>query len=53
MVCNASLERLIVWDEAPAMNGWHLDAVDRLLQDIMRTPDKPMGGKVVVVGGDF
>ena len=27
--------------------------MDRLLRDIMRAPDKPMGGKVVVLGGDF
>eukprot|EP00889_Picochlorum_renovo_P006202 jgi/Picre1/33232/NNA_008557.t1 len=45
--------RLIVWDEAPAMNKWQLDAVDRCLRDIMARPDTVMGGKVVVLGGDF
>ena len=45
--------RLIVWDEAPAMNKWQLDAVDRCLRDIMEQPDRLMGGKVVVLGGDF
>eukprot|EP00889_Picochlorum_renovo_P008954 jgi/Picre1/35984/NNA_003441.t1 len=45
--------RLIVWDEAPAMNKWQLDAVDRRLRDIMARPDTAMGGKVVVLGGDF
>ena len=45
--------KLIVWDEAPTMNRWHLDAVDRCLRDIMGQPDKLMGGKVVVLGGDF
>eukprot|EP00889_Picochlorum_renovo_P006318 jgi/Picre1/33348/NNA_008672.t1 len=45
--------RLIVWDEAPAMNKWQLDAVDRCLRDIMARPDTAMGGKVVVLGGDF
>jgi hypothetical protein len=45
--------RMIVWDEAPAMNKWQLDAVDRGLRDITKEPDKLMGGKVVVLGGDF
>jgi len=45
--------RLIVWDEAPTMNKWQLDAVHRCLRDVMRQPDKVMGGKVVVLGGDF
>ena len=45
--------RLLVWDEAPMAPREALDAVDRLLRDIMETPDTPFGGKVLVLGGDF
>jgi len=30
-----------------------LAAVDRLLRDLMDTPDVPFGGKILVMGGDF
>eukprot|EP00959_Pyramimonas_sp_CCMP1952_P370830 7766459-Pyramimonas_sp.AAC.1 len=30
-----------------------LEVVDRLLRDLMGTPDLPFGGKVVVISGDF
>ena len=30
-----------------------LAAIDRALRDIMKTPDTPFGGKVLVLGGDF
>jgi len=45
--------KLIVWDEAPAQHRHYAEAVDRTLCDIMRRPDLPFGGKVVVFGGDF
>jgi hypothetical protein len=45
--------KLIVWDEAPAQHRHCAEAVDRTLRDIMRRPDSPFGGKVVVFGGDF
>ena len=45
--------KVIVWDEAPAMHRYMFEAVDRCLRDICDQPDKPMGGKVVVLGGDF
>lgn len=49
---------LIVWDEAPMMNRFAVEAVDRTLRDIMSRNDSllkniPFGGKVVVFGGDF
>ena len=49
---------LIIWDEAPMMNQYAFEAVDRTLRDIMKAVDpnlegKPFGGKVVVFGGDF
>jgi len=45
--------KLIVWDEAPTQHRHYAEAVDRTLRDIMRRPDLPFGGKVVVFGGDF
>jgi len=45
--------KLIVWDEAPAQHRHYAEAVDWTLRDIMRRPDSPFGGKVVVFGGDF
>ena len=49
---------LIIWDEAPMMNRYCFEALNRTLQDIMASKDeankeKPFGGKVVVLGGDF
>ena len=44
---------LIVWDEAPMMHRFSVQAVDRTLRDIMNRDDTPFGGKVVVFGGDF
>ncbi|XP_074301448.1 uncharacterized protein LOC141632834 [Silene latifolia] len=50
--------KLIIWDEAPMINRYCFEALDRSMRDIMRTssegdPEKPFGGKVVVFGGDF
>lgn len=45
--------RLLLWDEAPMAPKEALAAVDRLLRDLMDTPDVPFGGKVLVLGGDF
>ncbi|XP_074278224.1 uncharacterized protein LOC141601817 [Silene latifolia] len=47
------LTKLIIWDEAPMLNRFCFEALDRSLRDIFRSPDKPFGGKVVVFGGDF
>ncbi|KAL6516143.1 hypothetical protein OROGR_019448 [Orobanche gracilis] len=49
---------LIIWDEAPMLNKHCFEALDRTLNDIMKTKaiyghDIPFGGKVVVLGGDF
>ncbi|XP_057455107.1 uncharacterized protein LOC130746488 isoform X2 [Lotus japonicus] len=49
---------LIIWDEAPMMNRYCFEALDRTLRDLMSIQDKgnagkPFGGKVVVLGGDF
>ncbi|KAK7275882.1 hypothetical protein RIF29_17008 [Crotalaria pallida] len=49
---------LIIWDEAPMVNRFCFEALDRTLRDIMSlqsidNKNKPFGGKVVVLGGDF
>ncbi|XP_010675013.2 uncharacterized protein LOC104891063 [Beta vulgaris subsp. vulgaris] len=50
--------KLIIWDEAPMMRKYCLEALDRSLRDIMRYVDRdymhqPFGGKVMVFGGDL
>ena len=44
--------KLCIWDEAPMMNKFCFEAVDRTFRDIMNI-DKIFGGKVFVFGGDF
>ncbi|XP_074298485.1 uncharacterized protein LOC141629368 [Silene latifolia] len=44
--------KLIIWDEAPMVNRYCFEALDRSMRDIMRTssegdPEKPFGGKVL------
>ncbi|XP_073300637.1 uncharacterized protein [Primulina huaijiensis] len=43
---------LIIWDEAPMAKWLAIEAVDRSLRDLTGI-QKPFGGKVVVLGGDF
>ncbi|GAU29146.1 hypothetical protein TSUD_59130 [Trifolium subterraneum] len=49
---------LFLWDEAPMMNRYFFEAFDHSMKDLMGKVDKanrnkPFGGKVVVLGGDF
>ena len=49
---------VILWDEAPMAHRNCLEALDRSLRDILHIQNpncanKPFGGKVVVLGGDF
>ncbi|XP_028805231.1 uncharacterized protein LOC114760132 [Neltuma alba] len=44
--------KLIIWDEAPMVQRYCIEAFDRTLKDIMHF-DHPFGGKCVVMGGDF
>jgi hypothetical protein len=44
--------QIIIWDEAPMQHKFTFEAVDRTLRDLTQV-DKPFGGKVVVMGGDF
>ncbi|RYR09663.1 hypothetical protein Ahy_B05g078045 [Arachis hypogaea] len=50
--------KLIIWDETPMVSRYCYEALDKCLGDIMRcsptySKDLPIGGKVVVLGGDF
>lgn len=50
--------KLITWDEVSMASRYAIEAVDRLLCDIMGTVDEnlesvPFGGKVVLFGGNF
>ncbi|KAL8527736.1 hypothetical protein ACS0TY_005547 [Phlomoides rotata] len=50
--------KLIIWDEAPMINKFSFEALDRSLKDIVRCSDESMsslsfGEKTVVLGGDF
>ncbi|XP_024630351.1 ATP-dependent DNA helicase PIF1-like [Medicago truncatula] len=42
----------IIWDEAPMINKYCVEALDRTLQDVMGS-NAPFGGEVVIMGGDF
>ncbi|XP_028753423.1 uncharacterized protein LOC114713014, partial [Neltuma alba] len=44
--------KLFIWDEAPMVRRYCIEAVDRTFKDIMKC-DHPFGGKCVVMGGDF
>ncbi|XP_061349669.1 uncharacterized protein LOC133294914 [Gastrolobium bilobum] len=53
-----SKTKLIIWDEAPMVHRFCFEALDKTPRDILRFSDtgcfdKPFGGKVVVLGGDF
>ncbi|CAH9084993.1 unnamed protein product, partial [Cuscuta europaea] len=50
--------KLIIWDEAPMINKYCYEALDRTMRDILRHSygcdgSKPFGGKTIVFGGDF
>ncbi|XP_072060277.1 uncharacterized protein [Arachis hypogaea] len=53
-----SRTKLIIWDEAPMMNKFCFEALDRTMRDLLRHTNEsslilPFGGKTVVFGGDF
>ena len=43
---------LIIWNEAPMQHKFNFQAVDRTFRDLTGI-DKPFGGKIMVMGGDF
>ncbi|XP_025702672.1 uncharacterized protein [Arachis hypogaea] len=53
-----SSTKLVIWDEAPMLNKFCFEALDKCLKDVLRfdrgyNPHAPFGGKIVVLGGDF
>ena len=46
------MAKVIVWNEAPMGHNDLIEALDRLLQDLMGN-NLPFGGKVVILGGHF
>lgn len=49
---------LIIWDEAPMVQKYAFEAVDKSLRDILAVKNanatgKPFGGKTILLGGDF
>ncbi|XP_025669993.1 uncharacterized protein [Arachis hypogaea] len=50
--------KLIIWDEAPMVNRYCIEALDRTMRDILRfnnsrSEEQLFGGKTIVFGGDF
>ncbi|PIC52798.1 hypothetical protein B9Z55_002756 [Caenorhabditis nigoni] len=43
---------VVLWDEAPMSPKASLETVDQLFRDVTKI-DKPFGGKVIILGGDF
>jgi hypothetical protein len=43
---------LLIWDEATMAPSHAINAVDKLLREIMEV-DVPFGGKILLLGGDF
>ena len=43
----------IIIDEAVMLHKSCIEAVDRMLRDLMHTPNTPMGGKTILFSGDF
>ncbi|KAL0306164.1 UNVERIFIED_CONTAM: hypothetical protein Sradi_6033700 [Sesamum radiatum] len=49
---------LIIWDEAPMMHRYGFEAVSKTLKDLLKqnenfSAEKPFGGKLCILGGDF
>lgn len=42
----------VIWDEAPMANGVSLEIVDKVFKDLTKD-ERPFGGKVMILGGDF
>ena len=50
MIRNASL---IISDEATMKSNHSLNAIDLILHKVMKKPNVPFGGKVLLLAGDF
>ena len=47
------MAKLLLVDEAPMLDRFLLEALDRSLRDLMGQPGTPFGGKIIVLAGDF
>ena len=47
------ISELLLIDEATMLDRYMLEAMDRSLRDIMKQSDKPFGGKIIILAGDF
>ena len=47
------MARLLLVDEAPMLDRFQLEVLDRSLWDLMGQPDHPFGGKIILLAGDF
>ena len=47
------MAKLLLVDEAPMLDRFLLEALDRSLRDLMGQPDQPFGGKIILLAGDF
>ena len=47
------MAKLFLIDEATMLDKFLLEAFDRTLRDLMRKPNQPFGGKIVILAGDF
>ena len=47
------MSKLFLIDEATMLDKFLMEAFDRTLRDLMKKPDQPFGGKIVIFAGDF
>ena len=45
--------KLLLIDESTMLHRFQLEALDRTLRDLMTAPDKPFGGKIIILAGDY
>ena len=45
--------KLLLIDESTMLDRFLLEAMDRSLRDLMQAPEKPFGGKIIILAGDF
>ena len=45
--------KLLLIDEGTMLDKFLLEAMDRTLRDLMKKSDKPFGGKIIIIAGDF
>ena len=47
------MAKLLMIDEATMLDKLQLEALDITLRNLMSSPDKPFGGKIIILAGDF